>query len=41
VVVPVKGQEIDEEPFIGEMFQRIARPHQIPESMSDLSTVTE
>jgi hypothetical protein len=31
----------DEKPFIGEMFQLVARPHQNLKSMSDLSTVTE
>jgi hypothetical protein len=29
----------DEEPFIGYLFQRVTGTHQIPNSLSDLSTV--
>jgi len=32
---------MDEKPFIGQMFLLISRTHQIPNSVSDLSTVTE
>ncbi len=32
---------IDEKPFIGYLFQRVAGTHQIPISLSDLSTVAE
>ena len=32
---------MDEKPFIGQMFPLVSRAHQIPKSMSDLSTVTE
>ena len=32
---------MDEKPFIGEVFQLVARAHQVSNSMSDISTVTE
>jgi hypothetical protein len=32
---------MDEKPFIGQMFLLVSRTHQIPNSVSDISTVTE
>jgi hypothetical protein len=32
---------MDEKPFIGQMFLGVSRTHQIPNSVSDISTVTE
>jgi hypothetical protein len=32
---------MDEKPFIGQMFQLVSMTHQVPNSMSDISTVTE
>jgi hypothetical protein len=34
-------QANDEKPFIGHLFQCVSQTHQISNSMSDLSTVTE
>ncbi|MEX5685395.1 hypothetical protein ABFV59_12475 [Pseudomonas silesiensis] len=37
----IDRQVQDEKPFIGHLFQCVSRTHQISNSMSDLSTVTE
>jgi hypothetical protein len=37
----IDQQANNEEPFIGYLFQCVSQTHQISNSMSDLSTVTE